>query len=1087
MLSVLHCTFLRKGENIHLALWTEGRNGLSDDPRLLNRILRTLSLNTLSGDSDAFTWLKMAFPGKKGIAQTSTPLLEGEKRPGRIGLIQTRVRALTLPPAQALKFFQALTRLDATPENMLTGPDCRYWLHVIQWLVGFLIRQGLIPSLQPVNGGWQAVFQPFFRPESRDYFSHLTKAMPHCCLAACALEEGWEKRVEAGLLYDVTEAVGDAMAKAALAHSPSRDWLYAHREENIHDAWLYALASGKKLSPAGSKDPCGGKRISDLPLSKVTQDALTQNGIECLADLLSHGEFDLLTLPGFGGKCLLEVLKLLDGLGLKLKSPGDHTRRPPLDFKTFSRELLTWHRPLQDQLWTDFRLCFRLIEPESQNGDWNLTFLLQDLHDPSLLVPASHVWESGKDELIQKRFKNSREKFISALGRAARLFPPIKKGMKISRPSGCLLTLEEAYSFLTEGAWILEDDGFGVFLPAWWTGKGRQPALQARARVSSPGTTSGGVSLNAPLDFDWEVALGDETLTKEELEQLALLKAPLLKIRGQWVELQQSEIQAALSLWDHRTKEVTLTLKEVLKVGLGGEIEKEGLRFTSVSTGGWIQDLIAGLKVGEALGPLKPPKGFVGRLRPYQKRGYSWLHFLTKWGLGACLADDMGLGKTVQALALVQKKVEEGLAGPFLLVCPTSVLGNWSREAANFVPKLKVYIHHGPERKKRKELEKAAAEHHIVLTSFALVHRDLKDLKKISWAGIIVDEAQNIKNHRTMQAQAIRSLSAPIRVAMTGTPVENSVSDLWSIMEFLNPGLLGNRTSFKRNFLVPVQVRGDQEAFKHLRRISGPFVLRRLKTDRRIIADLPDKMEMDVFVPLTREQASLYQALVNEAENLLKQAHGGIQRKGLVLATLTKLKQVCNHPALFLRDGSALPGRSGKLTRLEEMIEVILSEGDAALIFTQFAQMGKLLTSHLSAAFGQEVLFIHGQIPRAKRDKIVRDFQRPDGPSLMVLSLRAAGTGLNLTRASHVFHFDRWWNPAVEDQATDRTFRIGQRKNVQVHKFVCQGTVEERINQLINTKRDLADKIVGAGEAWIAELSTSDIKKLLRLDQTQVQ
>jgi SNF2 family DNA or RNA helicase len=465
-------------------------------------------------------------------------------------------------------------------------------------------------------------------------------------------------------------------------------------------------------------------------------------------------------------------------------------------------------------------------------------------------------------------------------------------------------------------------------------------------------------------------------------------------------------------------------------------------------------------------------------------RGFSWLGFLRQYGLGACLADDMGLGKTIQALALLIRERAAGVDRSVLLVCPTSVVGNWRKEAERFAPGLPVLVHHGVARTRGPEFLEEAGRHALVISSYALVHRDIGVLRDVPWSGIILDEAQNIKNPETQQSRAVRSLAADYKIALTGTPVENNVGELWAIMEFLNPGFLGTAADFRRRFLLPIQKRDDSDAAGQLRKLTAPFILRRLKTDRSVLQDLPEKMEMKVFCNLTPEQASLYQSVVADATRSLDSSTG-IQRKGVILAALTKLKQVCNHPAHFLGDESPLPGRSGKLSRLTEMVEELLSEGDRALIFSQFADMGERLRRHLSATFGQETLFLHGGVPAHKRDKMVERFQNggENGPRLFVLSLKAGGTGLNLTAANHVFHFDRWWNPAVENQATDRAFRIGQQRNVQVHKFVCVGTLEERIDEMIERKKAIADNVIGAGEAWLTELSTAEIKDLFALRQ----
>jgi SNF2 family DNA or RNA helicase len=599
-----------------------------------------------------------------------------------------------------------------------------------------------------------------------------------------------------------------------------------------------------------------------------------------------------------------------------------------------------------------------------------------------------------------------------------------------------------------------------------------------------------GLSLDDLVKFDWKVALGEHTLTLRELETLARLKAPLVKVRGQWVQVSAEEIEAALAFWK-KHGEARATVRDLIKMELGVAEAPAGLPVTSVEAAGWIGDLLEQLQGKASFAELASPAAFRGRLRPYQVRGYSWLAFLRQWGLGACLADDMGLGKTVQALALVQREWEAGRHRPVLLVCPMSVVGNWKKEAERFTPELPVLVHHGLKRTRGTAFAREANKQALVLSSYALLHRDLDLLNKVAWAGVVLDEAQNIKNPNTKQAQAARSLQAGYRIALTGTPVENHVGDLWSIWQFLNPGFLGNQTEFRRTFFVPIQVQHDKAAAERLKRLTGPFLLRRLKSDKAIIADLPDKLEMKVFCNLTREQASLYAAVVEEMEDKLTDVEG-IQRKGLILGALSKLKQVCNHPAQFLGDNSPIPGRSGKLARLTEMLEEVLEAGDRALIFTQFTEMGALIQRHLQETFGREVLFLHGGVPSKQRDRMVARFQSADGngtgemPRLFLLSLKAGGTGLNLTAANHVFHFDRWWNPAVEDQATDRAFRIGQQRDVQVHKFVCIGTLEEKIDEMIERKKDVAARVVGAGEAWLTELSNEELKDLLTLRQEAV-
>ncbi|MEK7394836.1 MAG: DEAD/DEAH box helicase, partial [Fibrobacterota bacterium] len=486
------------------------------------------------------------------------------------------------------------------------------------------------------------------------------------------------------------------------------------------------------------------------------------------------------------------------------------------------------------------------------------------------------------------------------------------------------------------------------------------------------------------------------------------------------------------------------------------------------------------------------PASVQASLRPYQQQGLSWLRFLDAFGLGGCLADDMGLGKTVQVLAMMADDIDRALGGeevmPTLLICPTSVMGNWQREARRFVPRLRVRLHHGPQRQEGEAFVRDAKRMHLVIVSYGLADRDLEDLMKVPWKRVILDEAQNIKNPSTRQHRAVKRLPASSRFALTGTPVENRLSELWSIYDFLIPGHLGTAAQFGKKFSRPIQQEKNEEAAALLKRLTGPFLLRRVKTDPNVAGDLPEKVESKVYCALTREQATLYQAVVDRMA--VEMAGDDEQAKsGMVLNTLLRLKQVCNHPALFLGDGSDLGDRSGKMQRLGEMLEEVLEEGQKALIFTQFKEMGDLIAKYLRAHLKIEVPFLHGGVERSKRDDMVDRFQSggADSPSVLLLSLKAGGTGLNLTAASHVFHFDRWWNPAVEDQATDRAFRIGQKRNVLVHKFVCQGTVEELIDQMILSKKDLANRIVGHGGELFTELSVSELREAFSLREDAVE
>jgi SNF2 family DNA or RNA helicase len=773
------------------------------------------------------------------------------------------------------------------------------------------------------------------------------------------------------------------------------------------------------------------------------------------------------------------------------------------ELKTFATTLSGWLNELQAiAANAPFRTCFRLDPPGSENGengkdgnkeaDWRVGYFLQANDDRSLLVPADKVWRERSSTLtfLKRQFENPQERLLSDLGKASRLFPTIEESLKTARPQAVRLTTDEAYKFLRESAPLLEQSGFGVLVPPWWN----KPATRLRVKLkvkpkAGSKVGSGLLGLDGIVAYDWTVAVGDTTLSESEFENLVNLKMPLIQVRGQWVELRPDEIEAAIAFFQKKQNNGDMTLGEALRLGLGQEQSALGLQVADLEAEGWIRELMDWLSNRVQIANIDQPSSLQGQLRPYQLKGVSWLAFLKQFGFGACLADDMGLGKTIEFISLLlhDRELENcSSKSPSLLICPMSIVGNWQREVERFAPSLSVMIHHGAERLADEAFVEEAKRHDIVITTYALALRDQEQLSTIDWEYVVVDEAQYIKNETAKQTKAIKSIKAKHRIALTGTPVENRLSELWSIMEFLNPHYLGSGTDFRKNFATPIEKYHDAERAEILKRLIQPFVLRRVKTDKAIIQDLPDKMEMNVYCNLTQEQASLYEAVVKEMMQKIE-ASEGIERRGLVLATLMKLKQVCNHPAQFVGDNSSLPGRSGKLERLEEMLGEVLATGEKALIFTQFAEMGSLLRSHLQEALGCEVLFLHGGTPKKQRDAMVQRFQQErHSPPIFILSLKAGGVGLNLTGANHVFHFDRWWNPAVENQATDRAFRIGQKKNVQVHKFVCVGTLEERINSMIEQKKVLAESIVGSGENWLTEMSTDQLKELFALSREAV-
>jgi len=747
-----------------------------------------------------------------------------------------------------------------------------------------------------------------------------------------------------------------------------------------------------------------------------------------------------------------------------------------------------WMRNLHVAGDAAFRIAFRLEAPALQQQPWQLHYLIQAKDDPSLLIPADEVWKKTKGALthLGHRFEQPQEKLLTGLGYAARLFPPVTEGLKSKRPTELKIDTSGAYTFLRETAPLLEGAGFGILVPPWWNKKGAR--LGVKVKMKSKGGEANAksrMSMESLVRYQWKLSLGKTELTETEFKALAKLKSPLVQIRGQWVTLDAEQIEAAIKFWEKSQLEGEMSLLDAMKLGLGGETSAGGLPIDGIESDAWLSDWLKKFEQSDKLEQLSQPKGLEGQLRPYQLYGFSWLAFLRKWGMGACLADDMGLGKTIQTISLLlnEKGAKKKLSTPALLIAPTSVVTNWEREIGRFAPGLKTYVHRGATRLKGEEMQEAVKGQDVVLTSYPVARLDAESFQSVKWLAVILDEAQNIKNPEAKQTQAIRKIGAEFRIALTGTPVENRLSELWSIMHFLNPGYLGTRKSFRENFALPIERYHDEEAIKQLKQLTAPFILRRVKTDPRVISDLPDKVETKVYCTLTEEQATLYEAVVQDVMKQIEEEEG-IKRHGLVLSMMMQLKQICNHPVQYLHQKSdvSLDNRSGKLERLGELLEEVLAAArkDRALIFTQFAEMGEMLADYLPRAFGAATQFLHGSTSAKMRDQMVKRFQEDEhAPPIFILSLKAGGTGLNLTRANHVFHFDRWWNPAVENQATDRAFRIGQKRNVQVHKFVTTGTLEEMIDDMIESKKGLAQAIVGSGENWLTEMSTDELRKVV--------
>lgn len=584
--------------------------------------------------------------------------------------------------------------------------------------------------------------------------------------------------------------------------------------------------------------------------------------------------------------------------------------------------------------------------------------------------------------------------------------------------------------------------------------------------------------------------IGGVSISLKELERLQAKRSPLVQHKGAWLELRPGDLRNAEKFC---ALNPPLSLDDALRLSANEGESLQRLPVHHFQAGPRLQAVLEQYHQQKAPDPLPAPEGFSGQLRPYQERGLGWLAFLHRFNQGACLADDMGLGKTIQLLAFLQHlKAEKELRRPVLLVAPTSVLTNWKREASKFTPKLNLIEHYGPKRAATDAaLNKSLKGIDLCLTSYALLQRDSNLLSNVDWQGVVIDEAQAIKNAASKQSQAARLLAKPsrqgrFRIALTGTPVENRVSELWALMDYLNPRVLGEEDFFKQRYKLPIERYGDTASLKDLKSRVKPFILRRLKTDKSIITDLPEKLELNEWVSLSPEQRRLYTKTVDASLEAIQRAPLG-KKNGQVLALLTRLKQICNHPALALKEetvGEGFASRSAKLQRLEELLEELLEAGDRALLFTQFAEWGHLLQSHLQQRWQQEVPFLHGGSSKNARQAMVDRFQLdPRGPQLFLLSLKAGGVGLNLTRASHVFHIDRWWNPAVENQATDRAYRIGQQKKVLVHKFITTGSIEEKIDQMIKEKAKLAADIVGSGEEWLGGLEFTQLRNLVALEE----
>ncbi|BCJ37238.1 hypothetical protein Athai_47410 [Actinocatenispora thailandica] len=1048
--------------------------------------------------------------------------------PPERGLVRFGVPALLFDPAEAAQLLGELSAPGSavlptesppgTPVELPCGTSL-LWLilvHDLAWRVAG--RGRVLPTVRTEDAAPAARWEPVADAVIWSEIRRLTASCPPVCRAEWAAAQP-DGRAPAELLTDMLNCLVDREVRAALRDQPRPVPASAGRGGTAPaSAAPDAVEQGGTRLDSAGPDGTGQGGTGDGPPSGAGRGSAGRGGARS-----SDGGRGRSATDGTG-EVWLRALVSADG-----RIDG----ADPDELAALRQALAGWRRS-GASAGGPLRLCFRLAEPvgldpddpsgSTTREDWRLDVLVQAVDEPSLLVQADEVWSAGPGlRALRRHVHRPQEVLLAELARAAQHYP-VLRDVSWPAPRG-VVTLDRtgAHAFLREVAPRLATAGFGVLLPAWW----RQPqrlglSLTTRAQQPSEGQ-SRLLDRDAVVGFRWQVAIGGTPLSEDELRMLAAAKTPLVRLHGQWLAADPEQIAAAAAFLA-RAGSGTMASGEVLRLAVEPDAEVAGLPVTGVDTDGALAVVLAGADEHAAAltgvnqhtaalaGPdeqsdtsagadeqVAVPASFRASLRPYQRRGVSWLALMSRLGVGAVLADDMGLGKTVQVLALLAAEraaaatgehtdhveaqraaADAGASEPTLLVCPMSLVGNWQREAARFAPDLVVHVHHGGQRLDGAELAATARASDLVITTYGIAQRDARLLRTVDWRRIVLDEAQYIKNAATRQSAAIRGLPARHRIALTGTPVENRLTDLHAILDFANPGLFGSRAAFRERYAIPIERFGNEQAAAAFRRRIAPFVLRRLKAEPAVAAELPAKVEMTVSCTLTAEQATLYQAVVDD---MLARMRGtkGIRRRGLVLSTLTRLKQICNHPAHFLQDGSAFAGRSGKLARLEEILRTVLANDERALVFTQYARFGTLLQRHLLSRLPDDVLYLHGGTPAPRRQEIVERFQRPDGPSVLLLSVKAGGTGLNLTAANHVIHVDRWWNPAVEEQASDRAFRIGQRRNVQVRKLVCAGTVEERIDALIDGKRALARAAVGADDGWLTDLSTEQLRELVTL------
>ncbi len=771
--------------------------------------------------------------------------------------------------------------------------------------------------------------------------------------------------------------------------------------------------------------------------------------------------------------------------------------------------LKNWTQSAQSiQLKHEFTLSLELKYPEQNEDDWLLIFSLL-LQDGNKTIPLNEFWEGnklkeGEFSKILESDEHYLETILRALGTASKIFPPIKRVFLKKIQHEIKLSFSEVIDFLKYPKDLLIQIGFNIVLPNVFTRGGKQRltarliirSKEGKKLIKGKSTVLPSIfDINSILEARWEARLGGKTITENEFQNLINSNEPLINLRGEWILVDQQDLEDLKNINQSETKSYI----DALKLGLMGEIQlKENGHKYDVVVEGELSEIIKKIQSIDSFEDISCPSSFKGNLRHYQQESLTWMGNMIKFNFGLCLADDMGLGKTIQIIALLLflKENNPNNSGSVLIVCPTSILFNWYRELKKFAPELDVILHHGVKRyKKATQIPEFLTPHRIFLTSYGTIRNDIDFLETIHFSGIIIDESQNMKNYYSKQTQAIYKLKSQYRICLSGTPIENRLLELWSLFNFLNPGLLGSVGEFQDKFVLPIERFQNQELIDNLKAIISPFIMRRVKSDKSIIKDLPEKNEIKILVQLSKNQVKLYQELVEKSLNEIQTTSSNERKKrGLILGLLVKLKQICNHPYQYLKidiktrdlneEMKEIVSQSKKLKRLIEMTDEVISNGEKVLIFTQFTQMGDIIQKLFEWKYKFKILYFHGSVPEKKRKEIIDEFQSGDieSPPILILSLKAGGTGLNLTRGTTVIHFDRWWNPAVEDQATDRAYRIGQKSIVNVYKFITKGTIEEKIDTLLEEKRNLADKIItSTGESWISDLNDEKLRELLIL------